>query len=437
MVEHEKRQRKTRGRSKGEGTVFERKSDTVRRNKPWVAEITLPNGKQQTVGYYKTEAEAIAARNKALRDLEQGTWVANSKQTVAEYLDYWLEHVHRSQVEFTTYLDYRAMLDIHINPTLGHVQLQKLTMKQVQMFCSKLQERLSPGRVKNTHALLHAAIEHSVKEGLVARNVAEGVQLPRLESKERAVLTLEQADQLLAASSEQLKMILTIAVTTGMRRGEILSLKWLDIDLERRFLQVRRNLVVIRGQGFHEKGPKTAHGRRKITLPHFVVELLKVHKAEQEKMKLADRSGWIEKGLVFCSEHGDYFYPWRLDRAFKKLLVVAKLPYMRFHDLRHSAFTILLAMGVPAKVVQEIAGHSHISTTLGTYGHVIPGMHEEAMEIWDHRLGNSGGDQQEALQSQWSCYNAVSQAWLEMLMKRYGIEAAQLAMNAIKALRDL
>ena len=430
-----KRQRRPRGRSKGEGTVFERKSDTVRRNKPWVAEITLENGRQQTVGYYKTEAEAISARNKALRDLEQGTWIASSRQTVAEYLEYWLEHVHKATIEVNTYREYREMVNLHINPSLGHVQVQKLTMRQVQMFCSKLQEKLSPGRVRNIHALLHAAIDYSVKEGLVARNVTEGVQLPLQQPHEAVVLTLEQAEQLLKATVDPwLKVLLAVAVTTGLRRGELLSLKWADIDMEKRFLQVRHNLIEIRGSGLHEKGPKTMHSRRKITLPFFVIELLKEHQASQEKIHQETETGWLEKNLVFCGKNGDYINPQRVARAFKKLLGIANLPYMRFHDLRHSAFTILLAMGVPAKVVQEIAGHSNISTTLGTYGHVIPGMHEDAMGIWDNELGSQVGNQREDLQTQWNCYSATSQAWLEILMKRYGKDAVRLALNAIRDL---
>lgn len=435
MAASEKRPRKSRGRSKGEGTVFERKSDTVHRNKPWVAEITLENGKQRTIGYYKTEAEAIAAKNRALRDLEQGTWVANSKQTVAEYMNYWLEHVHKSRIAVTTHQDYREMLDLHIIPSLGHIQVQKLTMKHVQMFCSHLQEKVSPGRVKNIHALLHAAIEHAVKEGLVIRNVTEGVQLPRQQMHEAVVLTLEQASQLPEATSEQwLKVLLAVAVTTGMRRGELLSLKWQDIDIEKRTLLVRRNLVEIHGKGYFEKGPKTKHSRRNITLPFFVIELLKGHRESQEKVRQNAGADWIEKNLVFCDEHGNYFNPRRLDRRFKKLLNIAHLPYMRFHDLRHSAFTILLAMGVPAKVVQEIAGHSHISITLGTYGHVIPGMHEEAMGIWDSGLGNQGERQYEDLSSLWSSYSAASRIWLETLMKRYGKDAVLLALNAIRDL---
>jgi integrase len=427
-----KRQRKGRARSKGEGSVFRRTDST--RKKPWVAQVTI-DGKTKPIGYFKTEAEALAAKNKALRELEQATWVAHSSQTLAEYMNYWLEHVHKGTIALSTYQDYRGMIDLHIIPALGRIHVQKLTMRQVQMFCSSLQEKLSPGRVRNIHALLHSAIDHAVKEGLVARNVSEDVRLPHEEEKERVVLNVEQADQLLkVASVPWLKVALTVAVTTGMRRGEIVALKWSDLDLANRYLQVRRNLIELRGRGLYEKGPKTTHSRRKITLPFFVVEMLKEHKANQEEIRRAAGNDWIERDLIFCTENGDYIKPHRLSRAFKRLLKQANLPSMRLHDLRHSAFTILLAMGVPAKVVQEIAGHSHISTTLGTYGHVIPGMHEDAMSIWDNELGGQAGTQREDFQAQWNSYSPASQAWLEILLKRYGKDAVKLALNAIRDL---
>jgi len=427
-----KRQRKPRGRGKGEGSVFKRGDN---RTKPWVAQLTLDNRKKAIIGYYKTEAEAITARNKALRALEQGIWVDHSKQTITEYLDYWLEHVHKPLIAITTYGDYREMIHLHIIPALGHIPVQKLTMRQVQMFCSKLQETLGPGRVKNIMSLLHGALEHAVQEGLVARNVSHGVKLPRQETTERHVLTLEQASKLFEATSQHwLKVLFAVAVTTGLRRGELVSLKWQDLDIEKRTLQVQRNLIKPRRQPLRESGPKTPRSKRKITLPVFVMELLQEHRKNQEKMCHEAGDTWQEKGLIFCNEHGDYFGLIRLERALHRLLATANLPQMRLHDLRHSAFTILLSMGVPAKVVQEIAGHSNINTTLGIYGHVIPGMHENAMGIWDNELGERTRETRANLRLQWSGYSATTQTWLEMLMGRYGEDAALFALNAIKNL---
>lgn len=380
-----KRQRKPRARSRGEGSVFRRLDGN--RKKPWVAQITI-DGKAKPIGYFKTESEALAARNKAIRDLAQGTWVENSTQTMAEYLDYWLEHVHKPTLKPTTYANYRSALNSQIIPALGHIRVQKLTVRHIQMFYSDLQnkKKQSAPRVRYLHAVLHSAMEHAVREGLVARNICQGVKLPRLEKKERQVLTMEQAAQLLSATQDsQMRMILTLAVTTGVRRGEVLALKWQD--LEGRTLQVRRNLVCLTGQGVVEMEPKTAHSRREITLPYFVVDALEKHRAQQQENRQKAGDAWEEHDLLFCKAHGAHIHPATLDVHFGQLLESVNLPKMRFHDLRHSAITILLKMGVPAHIVQEIAGHSNVAITLGIYGHVLPGQQEEAMGKWDERFG--------------------------------------------------
>ncbi|HET8846168.1 MAG TPA: site-specific integrase [Ktedonobacteraceae bacterium] len=271
--EKKKRPHKARVRSRGEGSVFERKGGSVRRKKPWVAQITI-DGKPKTLGYFKTEAEAIAARNKALRDREQGTWVESSKQTLGEYLDYWLEHVHKPTLKAATYRNYRSALNSRIIPALGHLQTQKLTVRHIQMFYSDLQG-LSAPRVRYLHAILHGAMEHAVREGLVARNVCHGVRLPRLEDQERQVLSMEQAAQLWGATQDsEMRMILILALTTAMREGEMLALKWQDVDLKARKIHVRRNLVVLKGGKLVEMEPKTIHSKRRIPLPSFVVDAL-------------------------------------------------------------------------------------------------------------------------------------------------------------------
>lgn len=438
--EPKKRQRKPRGRGKGEGSVFERKDKTSagrRRLKPWVAQITV-DGKRETVGYFKTEAEAIAARNRALRDLEQGTRVENSRQTLKEYLDYWLEHVHKPVLEITTYTSYRGALHNRVVPELGHIQVQKLTVRHIQMLYSKLlnEEKLGVGRVRYIHAILHTALDHAVKENLVARNVCDGANLPRLEKGERPVLTPEQAMQMLSdVQDSQLRMVLLLAVVAGLRRGELCALKWQDIDFTKRRLQIRSNLVRVTGRGLIEKSPKTVNSQRKISLPLFVIDALKKHQvSQQEARKLASES-WQEHDFVFCQKNGTRIDPQLLDRWFKRLLKVASLPPgMRLHDLRHSAVTILLQMGVPPHVVQEIAGHSDVKTTLGVYGHVLPGQQESAMEKWDNVLRVGSEEQHTHKREQWSGYSTEAQALLEELLKRYGEDAVQLAMDVINLL---
>jgi integrase len=387
--EKKQRARKARGRSRGEGSVFKRSGE---RNKPWVAQITK-DGKPKIIGYFKTEAEALTARNKALRDLEQGAWVESSKQTLAEYLDYWLEHVHKPAIGSTTYAGYRYTLNSRIIPALGHIQVQKLTMRQVQMFYSDLltNERLSGARVRNIHRLLRMALEHAVHEGLVTKNICQEVKLPRSEKRERTVLALEEATQLWSSveESNMMRMVMMLAVTTTLRRGEVLALHWQDVNLKERKIQIRRSLAYLKERGLFEKEPKSAHSKREIALPSFVANALEKYRVSQQIARQAAGDAWQDHDLVFCNSKGAHIPLNALNRQLARILSDAGLPKMRFHDLRHSAVTILLKMGVPPHVVQEIAGHSDIRITLGVYGHVLPGQQGDAMQKWDDALGDS------------------------------------------------
>ncbi len=170
-----------------------------------------------------------------------------------------------------------------------------------------------------------------------------------------------------------------LAVTTGMREGELLALRWRDINFDNRSLHIQRSMGYISGKGYLEFEPKTPRGRRKIVLPPFVCEALKQHRTRQLEIPLKGGERWQDRDLVFCNIYGGYLDPSHLRQRFDKLLNEAGLPDVRFHDLRHSAATILLSIGVPAKVVQEILGHSQISMTMDIYSHVLPDMQQEAM----------------------------------------------------------
>lgn len=194
--------------------------------------------------------------------------------------------------------------------------------------------------------------------------------------------------------------LLTLDVTTGMRLGELLALRWQDIDFEHRSLHIRRSMGFISGQGYVEFEPKTARSRRKILLPPFVCEVLRQHRTRQLEERLKMGTVWRERDLVFCNRYGDFLDPSHLRQRFDRLLKDAGLPDVRFHDLRHSAATILLSMGIHPKVVQEILGHSQISMTLDTYSHVLPSMQQEAMDKLDDLFkhadldGDTGGAEQ-------------------------------------------
>lgn len=380
-----KRQQKPKGRGHGEGSVFERK--TGDRNKPWVAQVSLGQGQKRIVGYYATKQEAIAAKNKALQEIEQLKRVKNSRQTLRVYLEYWFEHVHRLPIRLSTYVQHRSILKCHILPALGDLPLQKLTARDVQQFISKLQEHLSAGRVRTIHALLHQALEHAVNEDLLNANVCDRVTLPRLETKERPVLTQQQAQQFVqAARKSDLEALFVVALTTGLRHGELRALRWQQIDFEQGKIHVRRTAGDIDGYGTVESEPKSQKGRRTIIVHAFVLEILKRHRLNQLECRLKAGSAWRDLDLVFPSKTGNYFCKNTLYRNFAKILNKAGLPPMRVHDLRHSAATILLAMGVNIKVVQEILGHSNVSLTLKVYSHVLPGMQAEAMQKWENVL---------------------------------------------------
>jgi integrase len=372
-------------RGHGEGSIYERKDGR------WVASITLENRKRKYF-YGETRKEVQEKLKVALHEQQQGTLATGPKQTVKQFLDHWLEEVHKPNIKQGSYVVYRIKIDKHILPALGHVQLQKLTAQQVQAFYArKIKEGYSANFIHLTHGILHKALDQAVRWKLVARNVCDDVSLPRQVRHERQSLTKEQAQTLLeAARGHRLEGLLTVALATGMRKGELLSLKWQDINFDDMSLQVRRTVGKFKG-GYKESEPKTLSSRRKVMLPQFVIDALKQHRLHQIQVRLQVGTAWVDRDLVFCNTDGDYFPLTSLDYQFHKLLQEAGLPPIRFHDLRHSAATILLTMGVHPKLVQELLGHSQIHITLDTYSHVLPSMQREMM----NKLNDVFGDDEQ------------------------------------------
>ena len=366
---------KTKRRKHGEGSVYRRKDGR------YSGYIVLENHKRKYF-YGKSEQEVVKQVRAALYEQEQGTLATGPQQTVKQFLEYWLEDVYKAKVRLVTYENHRMMIYKHLLPTLGHIRLQKLTVQHVESLCAKKRnEGLSTGTVRHIHAVLHKALAYAKRIKLVGSNVCDDVELSGYERHEAQLLTPEQAQMLLQKVREHhLEALLTLALATGMRRGEILGLRWQDIDLEKGSLQVRRTLIYLAYYGFKEGEPKTETSRRKIVLPLFVVEALKRHRAAQLEARLKAGAAWIDRDLVFGNRRGDYLMPTTLVKQFSLLLKDVGLPRMRFHDLRHSAATLLLSMGVPMKVVQELLEHSSFSTTADVYSHVLPSMQREAME---------------------------------------------------------
>ena len=366
-------------RGHGEGSIYQRKDGR------YTASISLGNRKRKSF-YGKTRKEVQDKLKAALHEQQQGTLVTARQQTVKQFLEGWLENTCRPIVRPLTYLQYRSVIKVHLMPILGHVSLQKLTPEMVRgLYRRRLDEGYKPRTIGSMRGVLHRALEDAVKDGLVARNVASLAKAPRIERRDmQQVLTVEEAKKLLdVARDASLDVLLLVALTAGMRRGELLALQWSDVDFGNGTLFVHRTVARVTGRGLVVGEPKSKSGRRRIVLPLVAVDALKEHRVRQQEMKLAAGSDWQDGDIVFCRKNGTFFEPNTMGEKLDRLLVQAGFPHMRFHDLRHSAATILLAAGVHPKIVQERLGHSSVAITLDVYSHVLPSMQQETAKKID------------------------------------------------------
>jgi len=267
-------------RGHGEGSIYQRPDGR------WVGQITLEDGKRKYL-YGKTRKEVADKLHQALQEQKQGILATGPQQKLSDYLEYWLEEVRRPALKLSSYLRYRTLLNKHILPDIGHIQLQKLTVRDVQSFYArKIKEGLSARTVHVLHAILHKALHDAAQASLLARNVCNHVSLPRIEKYETHILSEQQAQKLLeVVQGHQLETLFLLALTTGMRRGELIGLRWQDIIFEHRSISIHRTVSYVARRGFLISEPKTATSRRKIVIPAFLIELLKQHQESQ-------RSSW-------------------------------------------------------------------------------------------------------------------------------------------------
>jgi integrase len=371
-------------RGNGEGTISRRK------NGGWMAQyyVHTANGRKRKTLYGKTRKEVAKKLAKALSDREGGLIFDAEGLKLREYLSRWLEDSVKDTVRNTTYERYEQISRTHIIPMLGDVKLKTLSPTHVRGLYKEKLQTLSPRTVQYIHVTLHKALKQAVNDGLIPRNATEAVRPPQVRREEIRPLTPEQAKMLLdAAHGDRLEALYALAIHTGLRQGELLGLKWEDVDLETGSLHVKRTLTTARG-GPRLAAPKTKGSRRRVSLTKGAVDALRAHLARQ--LEEIDRAGslWQENGLVFASETGEPLD--RRDitsRQFKPLLKRVKLPEKtRFHDLRHTCATLLLTKNVNPKVVSEMLGHSNIAITLDTYSHVLPNMQDSAARALEEAL---------------------------------------------------
>jgi integrase len=349
---------------------------------------TATGPKRKTV-YGNTRQEAAEKLTKAMADRDDGLVFDVGNLKVGEYLERWLKDSVRDTVRPTTFERYEQIVRGHIVPVLGGIKLKGLTPAHVRgLYREKLDAGLSPGTVRYIHVTLHKGLKQAVMDGLIPRNATEAVKPPQVRRAEMRPLSPEQVKTLLeVACGDRLEALYVLAVTTGLRQGELLGLKWEDVDLEAGKLRVQRTLAIAKG-GPKLMAPKTKSSRQDRKAHPERRECSQ--KPPQEAAR-GDRnragSLWRENGLIFASETGD-----PLDRRyvtthrFKPLLKRAGLPQIRFHDLRHTCATLLLGRNVNPKIVSEMLGHASIAITLDTYSHVLPNMQSEAAKAMEDAL---------------------------------------------------
>ena len=371
-----------------------------RGDRTWLVRIFMgrdAKGKQKfhhkTIHGVKRDAERYLTAVR--REMDLGVFVEPSAMSLNEYLDRWLRDAARPRVSRRTADGYAGLLERYIRQPLGHKQLDKLQVLDIQKVYGEMLARgLSARIVRHAHSALHNALKQAVKWGLLSRNPSDMAELPKVPHKERRVLSAEEAQEFLKAAAVMPHgLIFEFALLTGMRPEEYLALQWADVNFERGTAQVRRALVRHKKSWSFEE-PKTARSRRMVYLPAPLMQKLASHKRQQAEARLKLGAAWQAFDLVFCSEEGTPLsIPNITYRYFRPLLTKAKLPRIRLYDLRHSCATLLLIAEENPKVVSERLGHSTIVLTLDTYSHVLPHMQQSASARLESLLYNKGSAQ--------------------------------------------
>jgi integrase len=361
-------------RGNGEGSISRRKDGL------YMARYTVQTAggpKRKTI-YGKKRSEVAEKLNKALADRDGGLVFDAGTITLGEYLARWLGDSVRGTVRSSTYVRYEGLVRNHISPTLGRVKLSRLTPAQVRgLYREKLDAWLSRRSVNYIHVCLHKALKQALMDGLIPRNVAGAVKSPQVHRQEATPLSPEQVKVLLAAAhGDRLEALFILALHTGLRRGELLALKWPDVDLEAGKLSVQRSLAA---DGTFNP-PKRKNSKRSVRLTTAAVEAIKSHRAAQNQERLTLGSLWDDHDLIFPNRSGRPMSGGNLyHRDWKNLLKRACLPHtFTFHSLRHTFATTLLRQNVNPKIVQEALGHATITQTMDTYSHVMPDMQDAA-----------------------------------------------------------
>ncbi len=357
----------------GQGSVY------LRKDGRWVAAISIAHKRRSFYG--RTRQEAQEKLKTALYELPRRTLNGIENPSVEQFIKHWLTNFAETAAA-STYTRYEQLVRLHIIPELGSLYLKKLTSQHLTTFYkNKIEQGLSSRTIVILHTCLYQTLTLAIREDYVEHNVCEGMALPNSEIDVIHPLTKEQARQYLKAiRGHQYEALFALALATGMKRGELLALKWQDVELSAGLLQVRRtfNQKQTKEVIYAESGSKANSNPRSIIIAPFALEPLKQHGIRQLEAKSQAANDWHNLDLVFCTSNGEPLPPKGPLKSFKRVLQAESLPPIRFLDLRHTTAILLLDQGVHPKVVQELLGHRNINTTINLYKY---GAHKSQREV--------------------------------------------------------
>jgi integrase len=347
--------------------------------------------KQQWVTVRGSKHDAERRLAEILHQIDTGSFNKPGKTTVAEFLARWLAEYSKPNLSSRSYERYAGIVRTHLIPALGGMPLTQLKPEHLQKhYAALLDKGLAARTVRYDHVVLHCALRLACKWGLLTRNVADSVDVPR--AQRGAMQTWdewEMAQFLEAAKTTPYHALFYTNLYTGMRRSELLALSWRHVDLLYCQISVERGLHRLSNGEYSFTQPKSAKSRRTIALPPSLSLILKEHRANQERARILTGKPLTEDDLVFAHDDGSPLSPNSVSRAWDLLAKAAAVKPIRFHDARHTHATLLLKQGVHPKIVQERLGHSTIATTLDTYSHVSPGLQEAAAARFDAAMSDA------------------------------------------------
>lgn len=336
----------------------------------------------------KKDAEALLLQLQNQK--ANGVDVLPGRVTVAEYLAKWLETYARPNTAPKTFRRYEQLIRVHIVPVVGGIPLGKLRPLHIQQVYQNVQDKGRSARTAlHCHRVLRHALQQAVKWQLLTTNPADAAEAPRPTRYEMRALDASEVRRLLTeADQTPFGTLVHLAVATGLRQGEILGLRWQDVDLDNGIVRVRQTCQWLSKEGFIFRQPKTYRSSRPVALSPDAVERLKQHRVLQVEERLAAGSAYQTNDLVFSNGLGEPIHPSNLRKAWLEIVEQAQLGHLRFHDLRHTHASLLLEQGVHPKIVSERLGHSTVGITLDVYSHVTPSLQAEAASQFDDLLAN-------------------------------------------------